>query len=188
MDHAHIDELKEEYEQLSADGFRVLAIASKDVTPRGTVAGDATPYSKADECDLILNGYVAFLDPPKETAAAAIRALQGHGVTVKVVTGDNELVARKICKEVGLATDRVLLGTDVEAMSDDRARTPRWRAPRCSPASRPPTSSASSGPCSRARTSSGSWATASTTRPPCTRPTSASASTRPWTSPRNRRT
>ena len=68
MDHAHIDELKKEYERLSADGFRVLAIASKDIVPRGVVAGDATPYSKADECDLILNGYVAFLDPPKETA------------------------------------------------------------------------------------------------------------------------
>ena len=117
---AHIDELKKEYEQLSADGFRVLAIASKDVVPRGVVAGDATPYSKADECDLILNGYVAFLDPPKETATAAIKALQGHGVAVKVVTGDNDLVARKICKEVGLSTEFVLLGSDVEAMSDDQ--------------------------------------------------------------------
>jgi Mg2+-importing ATPase len=98
MDHAHIDELKKEYEHLSADGFRVLAIASKDIVPRGIVAGDATPYSKADECDLILNGYAAFLDPPKETATAAIKALQSHGVIVKVVTGDNDLVARKICK------------------------------------------------------------------------------------------
>jgi Mg2+-importing ATPase len=118
MDHAHIGGLKEEYEQLSADGFRVLAIASKDIVPRGVVAGDATPYSKADECDLILNGYVAFLDPPKETATAAIKALQGHGLTVKVVTGDNDLVARKICKEVGLSTEFVLLGSEVEKMSD----------------------------------------------------------------------
>ena len=122
MDHAHIDELKKEYEQLSADGFRVLAIASKDIEPRGIVAGDATPYSKADECDLILNGYVAFLDPPKETAAAAIKALQGHGVAVKVITGDNDLVARKICKEVGLSTEFVLLGSEVEKMTDDAAR------------------------------------------------------------------
>jgi Mg2+-importing ATPase len=118
MDHAHIEDLKKEYERLSADGFRVLAIASKDIVPRGVVAGDATPYSKADECDLILNGYVAFLDPPKETAKAAIKALEGHGVAVKVVTGDNDLVARKICKEVGLATEFVLLGSDVEALSD----------------------------------------------------------------------
>ena len=105
---------------LSADGFRVLAIASKDIAPRGVVAGDATPYSKADECDLILNGYVAFLDPPKETATAAIKALQGHGVSVKVVTGDNDLVARKICKEVGLSTEFVLLGSEVEKMSDEQ--------------------------------------------------------------------
>jgi len=120
MDHAHIEELKQEHERLSADGFRVLAIASKDIVPRGVVAGDATPYSKADECDLILNGYVAFLDPPKESATAAIKALQGHGVAIKVVTGDNDLVARKICKEVGLSTEFVLLGGDVEAMNDDQ--------------------------------------------------------------------
>jgi P-type Mg2+ transporter len=120
MDHVHIDGLKKEYERLSADGFRVLAIASKDVMPLGVVAGDTTPYSKADESDLILNGYVAFLDPPKETATAAIKALEGHGIEVKVVTGDNDLVARKICKEVGLSTEFVLLGSDVEAMSDDQ--------------------------------------------------------------------
>ncbi len=120
MDHAHIDGLKLEYERLSADGFRVLAIATKDIVPRGIVAGDATPYSKDDECDLILNGYVAFLDPPKETAMAAIKALQGHGVAVKVVTGDNDLVARKICSEVGLSTEFVLLGSDVEGLSDEQ--------------------------------------------------------------------
>ena len=120
MDHLLIEELKEEYEQLSADGFRVLAIASKEVEPRGVVAGDATPYSKADECDLILNGYVAFLDPPKDTARAAIKALEGHGISVKVVTGDNDLVARKICKEVGLSTEFVLLGSDVEKLTDEQ--------------------------------------------------------------------
>ena len=118
MDHAHIEELRQEYERLSADGFRVLAIATKDVAPRGRSPATPTPYGKADECDLILQGYVAFLDPPKETAAAAIAALQGHGVAVKVITGDNDLVARKICKEVGLPTDVVLLGGDVETMTD----------------------------------------------------------------------
>lgn len=118
MDHGHIDSLKKEYEKLSTDGFRVLAIASKDIDPRGVVAGDATPYTKADESGLILNGYAAFLDPPKETAAAAIKALQSHGVEVKVVTGDNHLVARKICKEVGLSTEFVLMGHEVEAMTD----------------------------------------------------------------------
>jgi Mg2+-importing ATPase len=120
MDHAHIEELKKEYERLSTDGFRVLAIASKESDQRGVVAGNSTPYSKADECDLVLNGYVAFLDPPKETATAAIKALQNIGVLVKVLTGDNDLVARKICKEVGLPTEFVLLGADVEGMKDDQ--------------------------------------------------------------------
>ncbi len=120
MDHAHIEELKREYERLSSDGFRVLAIASKDVEPRGNVAGDDTPYSREDESSLILNGYVAFLDPPKESAKAAIEALEALGVTVKVVTGDNALVARKICKEVGLPIDFTLEGSDIALMTDDQ--------------------------------------------------------------------
>jgi len=119
MDHDHIDLFKHEYERLSADGFRILAIASRDVAPREVIS-DKTPYSKNDETGLTLKGYVAFLDPPKETAMAAIKAMQGHGVEVKVVTGDNDLVARKICHEVGLLTDHVLLGSDVESMTDDQ--------------------------------------------------------------------
>jgi len=104
-------ELKKEFDRLCADGFRVLAVAYRDL--------DAKPaYSKDDERDLTLRGYVAFLDPPKETARAAIAALQADGVAVKVLTGDNELVSRKICREVGIATDVVLLGSQVEAMSD----------------------------------------------------------------------
>jgi Mg2+-importing ATPase len=75
-------------------------------------------YSKADECDLILKGYIAFLDPPKETARKAIAALQQHGVVVKVLTGDNDLVTRKVCHEVGLETGSVLLGNAVENMTD----------------------------------------------------------------------
>jgi Mg2+-importing ATPase len=104
-------DLKEECDDLSADGFRVLAIAYKDTERRAA-------YSKDDEGDLVLKGYVAFLDPPKETAAPAILALKNHGVAVKTLTGDNELVSRKICQEVGLAADRILLGGAVEAMSD----------------------------------------------------------------------
>ena len=118
MDHAHIVELGREYERLSAEGFRVLALATKEGPPRAPAAGGTTPYGKADEDDLILQGYVAFLDPPKETCSAAIADLQGHGITVKVITGDNDLVARKICKEVGLVVDQVLLGGEVERMTD----------------------------------------------------------------------
>ena len=120
MDHLILRDLEEEFEQLSSDGFRVLAIASKEVPARLDVAQHTTPYTKADVSDLILNGYIAFLDPPKETATLAIKALQGHGVLVKVLTGDNELVSRKICKEVGLSTEFVLLGKDVEVMDDEQ--------------------------------------------------------------------
>jgi len=119
MDHPHIEELQKEHNLLSADGFRVLAIATKEVAPHETTAARATPYTKSDEQDLILRGYVAFLDPPKEGAAAAIDVLQRHGVVVKVVTGDNELVACKICKDVGLSTEFILLGDQVERMSID---------------------------------------------------------------------
>ena len=113
MEHAHIDELRREYEQLGRNGFRVLAIASKDVEPRTTPG-----YGRDDEKDLILNGYLAFLDPPKETCAAAIGALSQHGISVKVVTGDNELVARKVCAEVGLSVDHMLLGAQIQGMGE----------------------------------------------------------------------
>jgi Mg2+-importing ATPase len=116
MDHVLIDDLRLEYERLSRDGFRVLAIASKDVEPKG---GDVA-YGRDDERDLILNGYLAFLDPPKDTATAAIRALRQHGVAVKVVTGDNVLVSKKICSEVGLATEDTLLGSQIEEMTDEQ--------------------------------------------------------------------
>ena len=118
MDPAHVADLTREYERLSADGFSVLAIATKAAAPRELTAGAASAYGAADECDLVLQGYVAFLDPPKPSCAAAIGRLHAHGITVKVITGDNELVARKVCKEVGLAVDAVVLGTDVEQMTD----------------------------------------------------------------------
>ncbi len=104
-------DLQEEFDQLSSDGFRVLAVAYRDLEPKAA-------YSKEDERDLILRGYVAFLDPPKDTARSAIAALQADGISVKVLTGDNELVSRKICGDVGIATDQVLVGSQVEGMSD----------------------------------------------------------------------
>ncbi|HYM20883.1 MAG TPA: magnesium-translocating P-type ATPase [Candidatus Kapabacteria bacterium] len=108
-----LEDLKEEYDRLSADGFRVLAIAYRDFDPKQA-------YSKDDERNLILKGYVAFLDPPKESAPAAITALQSHGVSIKILTGDNELVSRKICKEVDLPLEHVLKGNDVEQMNDEQ--------------------------------------------------------------------
>lgn len=103
--------LKAEFDQLSADGFRVLALAYRDLEPKPA-------YSKDDERDMVLRGYVAFLDPPKDTARSAIAALQADGISVKVLTGDNELVSRKICREVGISTDTLILGSQVDGMSD----------------------------------------------------------------------
>lgn len=103
--------LHQEYESLSNGGFRVLAVATKEMPGKGACSRD-------DECELVLRGYVAFLDPPKPTARLAIEALQRHGVSVKILTGDNQLISRKICMDVGLSADPMLLGGEVEKMSD----------------------------------------------------------------------
>lgn len=101
-------------EELNESGMRVIAVAQKtNPSPEGA-------FSVADEADMVLIGYLAFLDPPKETAAAAIKALHGYGVNVKVLTGDNEKVTCCICKQVGLSTKYLLLGTQVDAMDDDQ--------------------------------------------------------------------
>jgi Mg2+-importing ATPase len=112
MDPVLIQDLRDEYERLSTDGFRVLAVAYKDLVPRAA-------YSKGDETNLVLRGYVAFLDPPKESAGPAIAALQKHGVTVKILTGDNDLVSKKVCHDVGLPTEHLAIGLDIEKMSDE---------------------------------------------------------------------
>ena len=101
---------------LNSEGLRVVAVAVKEMPPAKDV------YGVADESDLTLIGYVAFLDPPKESTAPALRALAAHGVAVKVLTGDNELVTAKICKEVGLPANGILRGADVEGMSDSELR------------------------------------------------------------------
>jgi Mg2+-importing ATPase len=113
LDPTHFDDAKHEMEKLNAQGFRVVAVAFKEVTqPR-------TAYSVADETGLTLLGYIAFLDPPKETVAAAITTLNRSGVTVKILTGDNDLVTRTICHQVGLPIGRIVLGSEIEAMSDE---------------------------------------------------------------------
>ena len=97
---------------LNEEGLRVVAVAAKEVPPAKET------YGVADESDLTLIGYVAFLDPPKETTAPALKALAEHGVAVKVLTGDNELVTAKICREVGLAAGEMVLGAQVEGISE----------------------------------------------------------------------
>ncbi|MFA5199641.1 MAG: magnesium-translocating P-type ATPase [Candidatus Omnitrophota bacterium] len=109
-------ELKKEYENLSAEGFRVLAIAYKDFgQPKGK-------YTKDDEQDLILKGYLAFLDPPKPSAKKTIETLKSLGIGFKVLTGDNELVTKKICSDVGLDVKGFANGDQVEKSSDSELR------------------------------------------------------------------
>ncbi|MDQ0568906.1 Mg2+-importing ATPase [Variovorax paradoxus] len=105
--------------ELNAQGLRVVAVASR------ALRADARKpaYGVADESGLTLLGYVAFLDPPKESTAPALRALADHGVAVKVLTGDNELVARKVCGDVGIEAGHVVLGREIEALDDARLRT-----------------------------------------------------------------
>ena len=98
---------------LNAEGLRVVAVAVKTLPP------DQTVYSVADESGLTLIGYIAFLDPPKESAAPALKKLAAHGISVKVLTGDNDLVTLQVCRQVGLPADAVLLGTQIAALSDD---------------------------------------------------------------------
>jgi Mg2+-importing ATPase len=107
-----LQEIYETTSSLNAEGLRVVAVAAKDLPPTKEV------YGVADESDLVLIGYIAFLDPPKESTKPALDALKQHGITVKILTGDNELVTAKICRQVGLAVDGMLLGNDVEKMSD----------------------------------------------------------------------
>ena len=112
LDGSHLAQMQQQTARLNGDGFRVIAVAYKDFP-------DPRPaYHTADESDLTLLGYVAFLDPPKESARTAIAALARSGVRVKILTGDNDIIARKICREVGVPTDDVLLGADIDKLAD----------------------------------------------------------------------
>jgi len=112
LDESHFEAAKQQTFALNADGFRVVAVAYKEMDPLKTT------YSIEDEADLTLLGYIAFLDPPKESAREAIAALARKGVQVKVLTGDNEIITRKICHEVQLDPGEILLGARVAEMSD----------------------------------------------------------------------
>jgi len=106
------DDLMEEYQALSADGYRVLAVAYREYPQSKEV------FSSADETDLILLGYIAFFDPPKESAARALEILQKSGVTTKILTGDNALVSQKVCRDVGLKMDGLITGNQLVNLND----------------------------------------------------------------------
>jgi P-type Mg2+ transporter len=117
LDKGHLETAQEESAALNAGGFRVIAVAYKECDAAKEV------YSVADESDLTLLGYIAFLDPPKESAGPAMAALGRAGVRVKIITGDNDIITRKICREVGLAVglavDRIILGAEVEGANEE---------------------------------------------------------------------
>ena len=106
------DDLTDEYRNLSAQGYRVLAIAYREFDRTKQV------FSVADESELILLGYVAFFDPAKDTSARAIEALSRAGVAVKILTGDNELVTRKVCRDVAMSITKVVTGPQLAALDD----------------------------------------------------------------------
>ena len=106
------DDLMDEYRTLSAQGYRVLAISYREFDRSKTV------FSVADESELILLGYIAFFDPPKDTSARAIEALGKSGVAVKILTGDNELVTRKVCNDVGMVITKIVTGPQLAALDE----------------------------------------------------------------------
>ncbi len=107
-----LSNLKKEYDNLSGKGFRVLAVAYREIEKEKDV------YSKDDEKDLVLKGYVAFLDPAKPTAKETLTLLKKLNIEVKVLTGDNEFVTKKICDDVGLETKGIVTGNHLDNLSD----------------------------------------------------------------------
>ncbi len=107
------EEIQQLYTSLSSEGYRVLAVAYKQVE------NTRDNYSKTDERDMIFLGYIAFIDPPKPTAGEAVRSLNSMGVKVKIVTGDNELVTKNICNQIGFTITGIITGADIAGMNDD---------------------------------------------------------------------
>ncbi len=110
----YVQDALKTYHRYNAEGLRILAVAQKNEVP------DIETFSIADESDMVLIGFLGFLDPPKESAKAAIQALKEYGVRTVVLTGDSEGVAKKVCEKVGIDTFHSLTGADV-AMLDDEA-------------------------------------------------------------------
>ena len=112
LDASHRADAQRDTEHLNGDGFRVVAVAYK------IIATPKPAYTVADETGLTLLGTIAFLDPPKDGVAEAIAALNRSGVAVKILTGDNDLITRTICRQVGLPVERIVLGAEVALMDD----------------------------------------------------------------------
>lgn len=113
LDDATREEAYEVYAQHNNDGLRMIAVAQKNDIP------DEHEFGVEDETDLVLIGFIGFLDPPKESAKPTIESLHNHGVDVVVITGDSMGVAKKVCSKVGIETDITYLGTEIEQMTDE---------------------------------------------------------------------
>ena len=109
-------EILETCQEYNTDGLRILGVSQK------TNPSPAGAFSVADESEMVLIGYLAFLDPPKESTAEAIAALKDYGVEVKVLTGDNDAVTKAVCKQVGLSAENILLGSEMEGLTDDQLK------------------------------------------------------------------
>jgi Mg2+-importing ATPase len=105
--------ITQQYCDLSSEGFRVLGVSYKKVRE------DKQTYSIKDECDMVFLGFVSFLDPPKESATQSMELLSKAGIKLKIVTGDNELVTRKVCEQLGFKIEGVVLGREISQMQDD---------------------------------------------------------------------
>jgi len=105
--------IEQKYYEMSSEGFRVLGVSYKKIREKKAV------YSVNDEIDMVFLGFIAFLDPPKETARESLKLLSEDGVELKILTGDNELVTRKTCEQLGFGIKDVVLGSEIAQMQDD---------------------------------------------------------------------
>jgi len=105
--------IEQKFIELSEEGYRVLALSYKRLKE------DKTRYSVSDESDMVFLGFVAFVDPPKESARGSVKLLQKSGIRLKILTGDNEIVTKKICKELGIEVEGVVLGSELRNIGDE---------------------------------------------------------------------
>ena len=116
LDSKTVNDMMGLVEWYSTKGMRVLGITHKYL-PSGK-----TEFTEADECDLIIAGFLVFTDPVKPTAKKAIEDMREYGITVKVLTGDNEYVSRHVCDQIGIPTENILVGPQIDGMSDDELK------------------------------------------------------------------
>jgi Mg2+-importing ATPase len=122
-DKAQAGLVQKKFDDLSAEGFRVLAVCFKEVP-----ADNAKVYEKEWESEMIFAGFLAFLDPPKEDVRKTLDEIEGLGIDVKILTGDNDLLAQKICRDIGLKITGVVTGGEIAKMTDDELRDAALKA------------------------------------------------------------